>query len=149
MYSNPQVVECIKTHFVPVRVHVREQHEEFQRLGARFSAQWTPTILVIDADGVVRHRIDGFLPAEDFLTQLILGLGHAAFAAGQFATAEERFRDVVDQHGFADAAPEALYWAGVARYKAGGDATVLKETADAFEKYPESAWAKKASVWKG
>ena len=149
MYSNPQVAEYIKTHFVPVRVHVREQHEEFQRLGARFSAQWTPTILLIDTDGVVRHRIEGFLPAEDFLTQLILGLGHAAFAAGQFATAEERFRDVVDQHGFADAAPEALYWAGVARYKAGGDATVLKETANAFEKYPDSAWAKKASVWKG
>ena len=148
MYSNPQVVEFIKTHFVPVRVHVREQHEEFQRLGARFSAQWTPAILMIDADGVVRHRIDGFLPAEDFLTQLILGLGHAAFAAGQFATAEERFRDVVDQHAFADAAPEALYWAGVARYKAGGDAKVLKETADALEKYPDSAWAKKASVWK-
>ena len=158
MYSNAQVAECIKTHFVPIRVHVREQHEEFQRLGARFSAQWTPTVLIINSDGprgagapggeIVRHRIDGFLPAEDFLTQLILGLGHAAFAAGQFATAEERFRDVVDQHGFADAAPEALYWAGVARYKAGGDVTALKETAVAFDKYPDSTWAKKASVWK-
>lgn len=152
MYTNPQVASLIRTHFVPVRVHVKQQHDEFQRLGARFNAQWTPAILIIDpsdANGVVRHRIEGFLPPEDFLTQLVLGLGHAAFAGGQFATAEERFREVVEQHAFTDAAPEALYWAGVSRYKASGDATALRETADAFAlKYPDSTWAKKASIWK-
>ena len=138
----------IKTHFVPVRVHVKDQKDEFKRLGERFSAQWTPTILIVNSEGTVRHRIEGFLPVEDFLTQLKLGIGHAAFAEGQFATAEERFRDVVDQHGFTDAAPEALYWAGVSRYKATNNPQALKETADAFAKYPDTSWAKKASVWK-
>jgi len=147
VYPNPQVTSFIKTHFVPVRVHVKDQKDEFKRLGERFSAQWTPTILMMNSDGAVRHRIEGFLPAEDFLTQLMLGVGHAAFADGQFATAEERFRDVVGQHAFSDAAPEALYWAGVARYKASGDPKALKETAAAFAKYPDSAWKKKASVW--
>jgi len=149
VYPNPQVASFIKTHFVPVRVHVKDQKDEFKRLGERFGAQWTPTILIINSEGAVRHRIEGFLPVEDFLTQLMLGVGHAAFAEGQFATAEERFRDVVAQHAFADAAPEALYWAGVARYKASGDPKALKETADAFATYPDSTWAKKASVWKG
>ena len=148
MYSNPQVASFIKTHFVPVRVHAKEQREQFQQLGARFGAQWTPTILVTNSDGIERHRIEGFLPPEDFLTQLMLAVGHAAFAEGQFATAEERFRDVVAQHAFTDAAPEALYWAGVSRYKATNDPRALKETADAFAKYPDSQWAKKASVWK-
>ena len=47
-----------------------------------------------------------------------------------------------------DAAPEALYWAGVARYKATGDAAALAETAAEFaNRYQDSAWAKKASVW--
>jgi thioredoxin-related protein len=149
VYSNPQVASFIKTHFVPVRIHVREQKDEFRRLGDRYGAHWTPTVIIITSGGEARHRIDGFLPAEDFLTQLILGVGHAAFADGQFATAEERFRDVVDQHGFTEAAPEALYWAGVSRYKATNDPKALKETAAAFEKkYPDSTWAKKASVWK-
>ena len=51
-------------------------------------------------------------------------------------------------HGSTDAAPEALYWAGVARYKATGDAAALSDTAGQFrQRYQESSWAKKASVW--
>ena len=39
-------------------------------------------------------------------------------------------------------------WAGVARYKATGDAAALKDTAERFKKrYADSTWAKKASVW--
>lgn len=46
-------------------------------------------------------------------------------------------------------APEALYWAGVSRYKATNDAAALAGTADAFaRRYQDSVWAKKASVWK-
>ena len=46
--------------------------------------------------------------------------------------------------------PEALYWAGVSRYKGTNDPTALKDTARAFtERYQESSWAKKSSVWKG
>jgi TolA-binding protein len=57
---------------------------------------------------------------------------------------------VVERYPDSDAAPEALYWAGVSRYKATGDATALKDTAAAFgTQYRESSWAKKASIWKG
>lgn len=46
--------------------------------------------------------------------------------------------------------PEALYWAGVAKYKATGEAGALAETAEHFKtRFPESNWAKKASVWAG
>lgn len=46
-------------------------------------------------------------------------------------------------------APEALYWVGVSRYKGKGDASALAETARAFTtRYTDSAWAKKASVWR-
>ena len=45
-------------------------------------------------------------------------------------------------------AAEALYWAGVAKYKATGDAAALGETAEAFStRFRDSPWAKKASVW--
>jgi len=79
---------------------------------------------------------------------LILGLGHAAFAESRFAEAEQRFNDVVEQHPESDAAAEALYWKGVARYKATGDASALGATATAFsQRYRDTPWAKKASVW--
>jgi hypothetical protein len=47
-----------------------------------------------------------------------------------------------------EAAPQALYWAGVARYKGTKDGKALAETANAFAgRYTDSSWAKKASVW--
>ena len=148
MYTDVRVVDFINEYFVPVRVHVREQPDEFKQLGAKFGAQWTPTILVIDDEGEVRHRIEGFLPVPDFLAQLMLGLGKSAFADNRFEAAEEWYTRVVQAYPETDAAPEALYWAGVARYKATGDPAALQQTASNFhERYSDTSWAKKASVW--
>lgn len=133
---------------MPARLHIREQADDFRRLGQRFGAEWTPTILMIGADGVERHRMEGFLPADDFLAHLELGLGRIALSGRDFEEAETRFRDVVARHPDADPAAEALYWAGVARYKATHDAAALADTARAFtEAYQDTPWAKKASVW--
>lgn len=138
----------IQEQFLPARVHVREQAAEFKRLGERYEAQWTPTILLIDPQGEEQHRIEGFLPADEFLGQLMLGLGHAAFHHQGWAQAEQWFRQVVERFESSDAAPEALYWAGVARYKGSGDGAALAETARAFrDRWEETSWAKKASVW--
>jgi TolA-binding protein len=114
----------------------------------RFGVNWTPTILILDPDGKEQHRIEGFLPADDFLAQLQLGLAHAALRAGRFDEAERGFRQIVEQLPNTEAAAEAQYWAGVARYKASGNAEALKDTALAFrQRYPDTSWAKKASIW--
>jgi TolA-binding protein len=148
VYTDPRVAEFITANFLPVRVHVQRNRDEYKELAARYNAQWTPTVLVLDRKGEERHRIEGFLPAEDFLAQLEFGVAQVAMADQQFGDAEQRFRQVIDQHAGSDLAPAALYWAGVARYKATGDPSALKDTADQFkERYTDSAWAKRASVW--
>ena len=149
MWPDERVVRLVSQQFLPARVHVKQNPEEFKRYGARYSAQWTPTILELDPDGAERHRIEGFLPADDFLAQLMLGLAHMAFKQERWADAERRYREIVERLPDTDAAPEALYWAGVAPYKATGDAASLKDTARAFtQRYQDSTWAKKASVWR-
>ena len=149
MWPDERVVRFVNQHFLPARVHVKEDPAEFKRYGERYNALWTPTILELDAEGVERHRVEGFLPADDLLAQLTLGLAHMAFQQQRWADAERGFREVVQQFPPTDAAPEALYWAGVARYKATGDAASLKDTARAFtQRYQESTWATKASVWR-
>jgi hypothetical protein len=136
------VAAFITEEFVPDRAHVKEQQDVFQR----FNAEWTPTILVLDRDGTERHRIEGFLPAEDYMAQLKLGLAHAARSRGDFADAERRYRELSSGQG--EAAAESLYWAGVSRYKASNDAAALGDTARAFkERFTDSPWAKKSSVW--
>jgi hypothetical protein len=123
---------------------VKEQPEVFERFGA----QWTPTILILDPSGVERHRIEGFLPVPDFLAQLRLGLAHEARLLGDFSQAERRYRELADDPTAGEVAPEALYWAGVSKYKGTGEAGALAETGQAFKtRFTDSAWAKKASVW--
>ena len=125
---------------------MKEQPATFKRFGA----QWTPTLVMLDPDGAERHRFEGFLPVEEFLSQLELGLAKSAFAREQWTEAEQRFRKIVERYPHTDAAPEALYWAGVSKYKGSGDASALKQTAAQFqEKYPGNVWAKKSSVWAG
>ena len=129
-----------------MKAHIKEQHETFDRFGAR----WTPTQLILDPDGRERFRVEGFLPVEDFLAQLELGLAKFAFDDKDFAVAERRFRSVCDGRPNAGAAPEACYWAGVSAYKATNDPKPLRETAVLLkERYPSSEWARKASVWAG
>ena len=110
---------------------------------------WTPTLLVLDSKGKEQYRFEGFFPPEDFLAQQHLGLGRVAFAEGNYAAARKRYGAVVEHLPKSDAAPEALYWAGVAKYKQTGDGAALAETAEAFRsRYSDSSWAKKASVWR-
>ena len=144
MYPDPRAIKFIDENFLPVKIHIKEQPETFKRFGT----QWTPTLVILDAAGVERYRFEGFLPTEEFLAQLELGLAKSAFAREKWTEAEQRYRTLVEHYPNAETAAEALYWAGVSKYKAGGDASALAETASEFQKrYSVSVWAKKASVW--
>ena len=144
MYPESRVDKVVSEQFIPVRLHVKKHPEAMERFGAN----WTPTVILLDSGGTERHRIEGFLPADDFLAQLLLGLGHIAFANKRYEEAERYFKRIVDELPDSDAAAEAQYWVGVSRYRGSGDAAALKATADAFRsRYSDSSWAKKASIW--
>ena len=136
----------INSNFVPVKIHIKEQPQNFKRFGA----QWTPTLIVLDPEAKEQYRFEGYLPAEDFLAQLELGLARSAFAHEQWDEAERRYREIAAKHPNSEVAPEAIYWAGVSNYKATNDPGALVETERILrQQYPQSSWAKKASVWGG
>ncbi len=149
MYPDERVARFITDRFIPARLHVREQADDFQRYGERYGAQWTPIILELDPDGAEQHRVEGFLETDELLAQLELGLGKMAFKAKDWAGAEKAFSGLVVQRPRSEAAPEALYWAGVSRYRVTGEPGALGETWTALnQQYPDSPWAKKASIWR-
>ncbi len=149
MYPDERVVRLVTTQFLPVRVHVADPSGLYARVSGGLNVHWTPTILILDEDGVERHRMEGFLAVDDFLANVKLGLAKSAFQRGVFDEAERWFREVVSEHPQAEPAAEAMYWAGVSRYKGNGDANALAETAAAFAtRYTHSVWATKASVWR-
>jgi hypothetical protein len=129
---------------VPVEAHIKEHPAYFHR----FAAVWTPTVLILDSDGTERLRVEGYLPRDEFRAQLEMGLARVAFMRKQWAEAERRYAEVVERYTDSKVAPEAVYWRGVSRYKQTNDHTVLGEVPDQLnEKYPDSVWALKASVW--
>jgi thioredoxin family protein/tetratricopeptide repeat protein len=146
VYPNDRVSKFINENFVPIKIHIKENKDAF----GRFGAQWTPTLIVLDPEGKERYRFEGFLPPDDFLAQLETGLARSAFERGELQEAERRYREIAQQHPKSEAAPEALYWAGVSKYKATNDPAPLGQAAQELkQQYPESSWAKKASVWGG
>jgi outer membrane protein assembly factor BamD (BamD/ComL family) len=109
---------------------------------------WTPTALILDSDGKERWRVEGYLPKDEFRAQLEMGLARIAFMHKQWADAEQRYSQVIGRYPDTAAAPEAVYWRGVAQYKRTNDHTVLGGVAEQLTQgYPDSAWAQKASVW--
>jgi hypothetical protein len=109
---------------------------------------WTPTVLILDPNGLERYRIDGYLPVEEFRAQLEMGLARVAFMSKDWTEAERRYAAVLDRYPNSKAAPDALYWKGVSHYKLTNDHTVLSELPKQFQQqYPESLAALKTAAW--
>jgi outer membrane protein assembly factor BamD (BamD/ComL family) len=109
---------------------------------------WTPTVLLLDSFGVERFRVEGYLPRQEFGAHLALALGRIAFMHKQWAEAEKWYNHAVQDYAATRGAAEAVYWAGVSYYKKSNDHTVLGRVGQELaEKFPDSIWAEKASVW--
>ena len=125
-------------------MHIKENPAGFHR----FDAVWTPTALILDENGKERYRIEGYLPKDEFAAQLKLRPARVAFIGKKWADAEQLYDEIAQKHPGTEAAPEAVYWRGVSRYKKTNDHTVFAEVVKTLaEKYPESVWNKAASPW--
>lgn len=113
-------------------------HPELRR---RFGAQWTPTLVLVDGDGEARHRVcPASLPPETFVPVLLAGLGRAYLAAKRPDEAIARFDRVAERHAGSIAAPEALYWKGVALYHKQDKAGMLAAWRRITAEHPGSFW---------
>ncbi len=102
----------------------------------------------MDADGVERYRIEGYLPRNWFRARLEMGLGRVAFMHKKCAEAEKMYAVVAENYADTAVAPEAIYWRGVSNYKATNDHTVLGEVAKELgKKYPGNEWTLKSLPW--
>jgi TolA-binding protein len=143
-YSDQETAAFINENFVRLEAHIKEHPAYFHR----FDALWTPTVLILDANGVERVRLEGYLPRDEFRSQLELALARIAFTSKRWGEAEQRYGEVLARYPESKAAPEALYWEGVSNYKATNDHTVLGQLAEEFkQKYSDTIWALKTVAW--
>lgn len=91
------------------------------------------------------RRFVGYLTPNDFTAQLTIGAGLAELYHKRATRALTLFERVVEEHAASGAAPEALYWAGVAAYRAGGGMDALTPRWEAIHaSYPSSEWSIRA-----
>ena len=69
-------------------------------------------MLLLDAAGKERVRLEGYLPNHDFMAALKNGLGCIAFVQKKYADAERWYGDVIAQFGDSHFAPEAMAGCG-------------------------------------
>jgi thioredoxin-related protein len=93
-YPEPRTVEFVTHYLIPVRVNTGSQSP----LPARFAIQYTPTQVLLDGDGKEHHRSVGFLPPEEFIASLLLGIGKAYFNHNQFSKALRFFEKLLSEH---------------------------------------------------
>jgi thioredoxin-related protein len=144
VYPAPAVTALIKENFRTVRIHVKDNPTMWHR----YHIRWTPTVLILAPDGSEVRRIEGFLPEDEFLGQLRLGLGYMAVNKKDWESAARWFTEAESKSANTDAGPEGMYWAGVARYSGSHDAAHLKDLRRKFDQhYQNTSWAKRSSVW--
>jgi tetratricopeptide (TPR) repeat protein len=142
-YPDPRVAQFIVGHFVPARFTVKQN----ARLVEEYLVSWTPNVVIADDQGKVHYRVEGYLPPEDFVAYLSLGIGKYWLNRKQFAQAKERFDEVARRHARTDAGAEALYWLGVSQYRLSHDPAQLRPSWQRLaQEYPDSEWTKRTRI---
>jgi hypothetical protein len=142
-YPDPQIAALITGSFVPVKLMVKE-HPELVR---EFVVSWTPHLVLLDGEGRLIQRLEGWFAPQLLHAQLSIGLGKGDLAAERYDEAAARFEGVVAQHPHTESAAEALYWLGAARYRKSHEpADLLTEWKRLQAEAPYSPWAERSRV---
>jgi thioredoxin-related protein len=85
-FRDARIVDKMRRHFMPVAINIWGDREvtaadgrklSEKRFAAALKVQFTPTLVFFDEKGGVVHRINGYLPPEEFLAALEGAIGKA------------------------------------------------------------------------
>ncbi len=139
-YPTEGMGNFIDLNFIPVQVEVSNK-----ALMEKYQVTWTPTILVLDADGKEHYRVVGYVPPEEFIPLFMVGKARFYLDTDQHAEARATLEEMLERCPHPRAAAEAIYFLGVARYKLSHDPKPLRAAYDELKaKYADSEWVRRA-----
>ena len=143
-YIDSAVTSFITENLVPVRIMADDKV-----LGPRFGIKWTPSLLVLDSDGIEHYRTLGFYPPEDLIPSLLLGMGKAFFNQANRPVAVGCFKRIIAEYPKNSLAPEAIYMNGVSTFIQGHEVSHLVAIYDRLAaEYPDSPWLTRADPYR-
>ena len=139
-YPDTKVAAFINSSVIPLRVAF-----DNQPLATDFNIKWTPTLITLGMNGKEHHRTVGFLPPEDLIASLMLGMAKVDFDSERMDGALKMLEKLLQEYPKSDAAPEAMYLRGVCGYKSTHNPQPLRAAYDQLSAaYPASEWTKRA-----
>lgn len=143
-FPDPAVVTFISTHFIPLRLAADDP-----QWGPAYGIKWTPSLLLLNADGKEEYRTLGFFPPDELIPSLCLGLGKAFFNQARRVEAIEKFNHVINEFPASFAVQEAIFLHGVANYIESHDVSHLIGIYDRLHTLdPNGAWAMRADPYR-
>lgn len=148
-YPTPAVQDLLAERFVCLKLDVSAPTDAFARILGNERLAWTPTFVFCDPSLRALRRVIGYRRPDDFLAELRLATALAALQRARPAEAGEELREVAERHSGSDLAAEALFWAGIAAFRAAGSDKAALRTAwePLWERHPDSTWAARSAVW--
>lgn len=143
-YPNPEVAEVLNERTVAVQINTAEPDPSTRQLMREFRQVWTPAMVWLDHHGIEVRREIGYLEPRHFVAVIRLAEGQAHLLHADFADALAVL-DAVGEGGHPHAAPEALYWAGVAALRQGQRDQFISRWQTLKARYPDSSWWSRAS----
>jgi hypothetical protein len=144
-YQDDGVQRFLEDSFVCIKYNASRPDEHFRRLNGPFAHLWHPDLVVFDHHLKETRRVIGYLPPAELIAQLSIGAGLAHLYQRRSQEALALFESVAGGSVSDDAAAEALYWEGVAAYRASknfGD--LVRRWEDLRRRYPAGSWALRA-----
>ena len=147
-YPNAAVYDFLNESFVAFQVNTKETTAETRELLRRYRLVWEPGFVVLDSRGTEIRRWVGYLPPAEFIAKLQVALAKVDLLRLRHRDALERLRSVADASPTPAAAPEALFWAGIAQFRLNGnDLDALGPVwRQLGERFPDSTWWTRADV---
>jgi hypothetical protein len=139
-YPEAHVIDFLNHYLIALRVP-----HDAQPLAADFNVKWTPTLITLDEGAREHHRTVGFLPPEELIPSLLLGIAKTHFDHDRFDQALIHLDQVLGGYRKSGAAPEAIYLRGVSLFKSTHDPKPLKQAYELLTaEFPADEWTRRA-----
>jgi len=134
--------------FVFLKYNTKNVQKNFRELFPTIGLGWTPSFYIYSPDGKIMRNMLGYLPPEQIIMELKLGLGQSYMRSSQYGEAIKIFKDTFSSTKETNYIQEGLYYAGVAAYyQFNGSLDELSVYwNELLDKYPNSLWAQRADV---
>jgi tetratricopeptide (TPR) repeat protein len=143
-YPEAAVSEFISKNLVPLRIPSADP--EF---GPKFRIKWTPSLIILDKEGMEHSRTLGFFRPQELIPSLLLGMGKTYFNQPARPQAISCFERIIAEYPQSFPVQEAIYLHGVSSYIESHDMAKLIGIYDRLAaEYPDDQWLMRADPYR-